>query len=219
MIRFGITPEINALATIVMAVSVDRAGDLAAAQPGHGRPMTARAGSRHRWRGQAFRHADGRRRRLAVDIRENEFFALLGPSGCGKTTLLGCSPGFETPNGGQHPARRRGHVARAAEPAAGQPDVPVLCAVPAHERARATSPMGWRWNGCRRPRSAARVDEMLATTRACRACRPQAGPAFRRAEAARRARPRAGQAAARAAARRAARRARQEAARARCSSS
>ncbi|TIQ12818.1 ATP-binding cassette domain-containing protein, partial [Mesorhizobium sp.] len=25
---------------------------------------------------------------ISLDIRENEFFALLGPSGCGKTTLL-----------------------------------------------------------------------------------------------------------------------------------
>jgi len=37
---------------------------------------------------------------VALDIRPNEFFALLGPSGCGKTTLLRMLAGFETPNEG-----------------------------------------------------------------------------------------------------------------------
>ncbi|TJW27997.1 MAG: ATP-binding cassette domain-containing protein, partial [Mesorhizobium sp.] len=32
---------------------------------------------------------------ISLDIRENEFFALLGPSGCGKTTLLRMLAGFE----------------------------------------------------------------------------------------------------------------------------
>ncbi|MQT14964.1 ABC transporter ATP-binding protein [Segnochrobactrum spirostomi] len=36
-----------------------------------------------------------------LDIRENEFFALLGPSGCGKTTLLRMLAGFETPTEGR----------------------------------------------------------------------------------------------------------------------
>ena len=36
-----------------------------------------------------------------VDIRPNEFFALLGPSGCGKTTLLRMIAGFEMPTDGQ----------------------------------------------------------------------------------------------------------------------
>lgn len=38
---------------------------------------------------------------VSLDIRENEFFALLGPSGCGKTTLLRMLAGFETPNSGK----------------------------------------------------------------------------------------------------------------------
>ncbi len=37
---------------------------------------------------------------ISLDIRENEFFALLGPSGCGKTTLLRMIAGFEVPDGG-----------------------------------------------------------------------------------------------------------------------
>ncbi len=38
--------------------------------------------------------------RVSLDIRQNEFFALLGPSGCGKTTLLRMLAGFETPDRG-----------------------------------------------------------------------------------------------------------------------
>ncbi len=38
---------------------------------------------------------------VSLDIRDNEFFALLGPSGCGKTTLLRTLAGFETPQEGQ----------------------------------------------------------------------------------------------------------------------
>lgn len=37
---------------------------------------------------------------VSIDIRENEFFALLGPSGCGKTTLLRVLAGFEHPDAG-----------------------------------------------------------------------------------------------------------------------
>ncbi|UWQ92414.1 ABC transporter ATP-binding protein [Rhodobacteraceae bacterium M382] len=37
---------------------------------------------------------------IDLDIRENEFFALLGASGSGKTTLLRMLAGFETPNAG-----------------------------------------------------------------------------------------------------------------------
>jgi putrescine transport system ATP-binding protein len=38
---------------------------------------------------------------LTLDIRRDEFFALLGPSGCGKTTLLRLLAGFETPDRGR----------------------------------------------------------------------------------------------------------------------
>ena len=37
---------------------------------------------------------------VSLDIRRNEFFALLGPSGCGKTTLLRSLAGFEQPDSG-----------------------------------------------------------------------------------------------------------------------
>jgi spermidine/putrescine transport system ATP-binding protein/putrescine transport system ATP-binding protein len=38
---------------------------------------------------------------VSMEIRENEFFALLGPSGCGKTTLLRVIAGFEEPDSGR----------------------------------------------------------------------------------------------------------------------
>lgn len=38
---------------------------------------------------------------VSLDIRENEFFALLGSSGSGKTTLLRMLAGFEAPSGGR----------------------------------------------------------------------------------------------------------------------
>ena len=38
---------------------------------------------------------------VSLEIRPNEFFALLGPSGCGKTTLLRMLAGFERPGAGR----------------------------------------------------------------------------------------------------------------------
>jgi ABC-type Fe3+/spermidine/putrescine transport system ATPase subunit len=38
---------------------------------------------------------------VSLEIRPNEFFALLGPSGCGKTTLLRMLAGFEWPSAGR----------------------------------------------------------------------------------------------------------------------
>lgn len=38
---------------------------------------------------------------VSLEIRRNEFFALLGPSGCGKTTLLRMLAGFEVPDDGR----------------------------------------------------------------------------------------------------------------------
>ena len=39
--------------------------------------------------------------RVALEIRNGEFFSLLGPSGCGKTTTLRMIAGFETPTAGR----------------------------------------------------------------------------------------------------------------------
>jgi len=40
-------------------------------------------------------------RNVSLDVKENEFFALLGPSGCGKTTLLRALAGFESLDSGE----------------------------------------------------------------------------------------------------------------------
>ncbi len=154
---------------------------------------------------------------LSLDIRPNEFFALLGPSGCGKTTLLRLIAGFETPDAGSHRARRRRHGARAAAPAAGQHDVPELRAVSASQRREehrlrpCPKGSGRRKPAPRRDRRAHRGDAHAAATQGPRA--PPHGRALRRPAPARGARARADQAPARAAARRADGRARQEAAR------
>ena len=101
MIRFGITPEINALATIVMAVSVTAltlSQRLNRGMIGHERrPHAARRSTASPSASARSRAVDG----VSLDIRENEFFALLGPSGCGKTTLLRMLAGFETPDEGR----------------------------------------------------------------------------------------------------------------------
>jgi len=56
--------------------------------------------------------------RVALEIRNGEFFSLLGPSGCGKTTTLRMIAGFETPNegrirlGGEDVTDRPAHLRR-----------------------------------------------------------------------------------------------------------
>ena len=60
---------------------------------------------------------------VSLDIRQNEFFALLGPSGCGKTTLLRSMAGFEQPDSGT--------ITMTGGPDA--PDVD-LCALPPERR-------------------------------------------------------------------------------------
>ena len=101
MIRFGITPEINAMATILMLVSFHAGVPGPARQQGVGDRMSETAplielkGLTKRF-GRTLAVDD-----VSLDLRQNEFFALLGPSGCGKTTLLRMIAGFERPDQGQ----------------------------------------------------------------------------------------------------------------------
>ena len=67
-------------------------------------------------------------------VRAGEFFTMLGPSGSGKTTTLRLIAGFEQPDCGRDPARRRRRDARAAVRARRQHGVPGLRALPAHDR-------------------------------------------------------------------------------------
>ena len=95
---------------------------------------------------------------MSLDIQDNEFFTLLGPSGCGKTTLLRMIAGFETVTQGQDPALRRRDRGPASEQATGEHGLPAICAVPAHDDLRRTSPsacemLGKEQGGDRRERS------------------------------------------------------------------
>ena len=65
-----------------------------------------------------------------------EFFTLLGPSGCGKTSTLRLIAGLREARFRRDQARRRRHGPQAAAQAAGQHGLPVLRAVPAHDRGR-----------------------------------------------------------------------------------
>ena len=73
---------------------------------------------------------------VTLRVAEGELFALLGPSGCGKTTLLRLIAGFETPDRGHIVIDGDDITAPAAPCSAGQPDVPVLRALPASRRRR-----------------------------------------------------------------------------------
>jgi putrescine transport system ATP-binding protein len=72
---------------------------------------------------------------LSLDIYEREFFALLGPSGCGKTTIDAHARRVREPTEGELDLDGS-RLRRPAQQAAGEHDVPVLCAVSAHERGR-----------------------------------------------------------------------------------
>ncbi len=89
---------------------------------------------------------------VSLDIADNEFFALLGPSGCGKTTLLRILAGFETPGRGDRSVDGGGPPRRPAASSTGQLDVPVLRALPAHERGEEHR-LRPGAEGCRVPRS------------------------------------------------------------------
>ena len=108
---------------------------------------------------------------VTLDIRRNELFAILGSSGCGKTTLLRMLAGFEEPTSGRILIDGVDMTHAAALRAAGQPDVPVLRSVPAHDgraerrlrteegararrrRSASASRRCWRWSSSSRSRS------------------------------------------------------------------
>ena len=116
---------------------------------------------------------------VSLNIYEREFFALLGASGCGKTTLLRMLAGFEEPTAGRILLDGQDLRRHPALPAAGQHDVPVLCAVPAHDgrgEHRLRPQAGRHAEG--RDRRARRRDAGARQARAVR--QAQAAPALRR---------------------------------------
>ena len=119
--------------------------------------------------------------------------------------------GFETPTAGEIIIDGQ-DMARAAQQAAGQHGVPVLCGLPAHDGARQCR-LRLKVAGVPREETRPRVEEALDMVQARPASRPQARPDVGRPAPARGAGPRPGQAAQGAAARRAALGARCQAAR------
>ncbi|WP_428426408.1 ABC transporter ATP-binding protein [Pararhizobium sp.] len=100
---------------------------------------------------------------LSLDIRENEFFALLGPSGCGKTTLLRMIAGFEVPD--------EGRIRLAGADITGQaPEKRPLnlmfqsYALFPHMTVRQNLAYGLEMERLAKPEISARVEEMLKTT-------------------------------------------------------
>ena len=145
-IRFGVTPTINAIGTLMLVIS------LAAVALGAVLPAGAEDGMSEAVRFEGVTKRFGAA--TAVDdlnltVEQGEFFSLLGPSGCGKTTTLRMVAGFEQPSEGQ--------IFLDGEPVAGvravqaqrQHGVPELRAVRPPRRAgqrrlRAQAPQGGR---------------------------------------------------------------------------
>jgi putrescine transport system ATP-binding protein len=99
--------------------------------------------------------------RLSLDIRHNEFFALLGPSGCGKTTLLRMLAGFDVPDEGRVLLDGRDIV---AEPAYRRPVNMMFQSYALFPHLSVTGNIAFGLRQDRMPKAAiaARVQEMLA---------------------------------------------------------
>ena len=69
-----------------------------------------------------------------LGAEKGEFVSFLGPSGCGKTTTLRMIAGFEKPTTGRIAIDGDGHHLPPAEPAQRRDGLPVVCAVPEHDR-------------------------------------------------------------------------------------
>ncbi len=99
-IRTGVTPEINALCTVMLAFTIMilliyslikriKKRSIQMNKLIELKNLTKNFDDQQVLRG------------INLDIYENEFLTLLGPSGCGKTTTLRIIAGFEEPSGGE----------------------------------------------------------------------------------------------------------------------
>ena len=73
---------------------------------------------------------------LSIDVADGEFLVLVGPSGCGKTTALRMLAGLEEITRRPHPHRRPRRQQRRSGRAQRRDGLPVVRALPAHDRLR-----------------------------------------------------------------------------------
>ena len=156
-IRFGVSPTINAIGTLMLVVSVlaialalllprlfgrkdERASGVLTG--GEGRARSEPTAIRLRGRDQALRRRHRRSTTSTSTIAQGEFFSLLGPSGCGKTTTLRMVAGFEQPTEGAIFLEGEPVDDGAAVQAQRQHGLPELRALRAPRRRAATSPSG-----------------------------------------------------------------------------
>ena len=96
-IRKGFTPEINAVSTIIIAVSMGADARHGALLQVRGRKVMAEV------QVEKVSRSFGAHKALddvSIDFPDGGFYALLGPSGSGKTTLLRMIAGFDFPDAG-----------------------------------------------------------------------------------------------------------------------
>ena len=213
MVRFSVTPEVNAASTIliVLTLTLTLLAMWVQHHTGFNAPSAESFGKKKPSPSDPIIEVEAVTKRfgpaVAVDdvivaMGEGEFVALLGPSGCGKTTMLRMMAGFETPNEGRI---LLGGGDMTDAPPNKRPVNTVFQAYalfPAHEWRRQRRLRAAHEPACLARRSSARVQDALVGP--ARAARPAPlRPALRRAAPARGVRPRDGQAPQGAAARRA----------------
>ena len=132
-IRKGFTPEINAVSTIIIVVSMGLMLDR--------RPLLQVRGRESNGRCPALKTSSrsfGSHRALddvSIAFPDGGFYALLGPSGSGKTTLLRMIAGFDFPEAAGSASVAKGSSACRWK-SAHRHGVPELCAVSQYERRR-----------------------------------------------------------------------------------
>ena len=101
---------------------------------------------------------------VSLDVPPGSLTALLGPSGWGKTTLLRVIAGLEQPDAGRVVIAGEDATVVPAAAARHRLRLPALRGVQAHDRARERRLRAAASASARRPRSTAKVDELLGSS-------------------------------------------------------